>query len=170
MPIEEQGGLMHCTRCGAEISPMSPLCRYCNAPVKPDRELSSDDREKIGVVVRAMEEILAAAAGNSMAAGISFVLLASGSIASYFLYLPLLGSRIQALVFAVITGCVSFVTFGIIVEMTERRVAGRVYRDDVKRRIEEYLTAMSFHRYEFDTIAGEILPRKAKLRRFLFMP
>ena len=161
---------IRCSNCGAEVSLTSAVCKYCNSPITPERALAAADREKVSDVVSAMEETLQVESGNSWITGVVFLFLGICAIGSFFLYSVLLSSDTTVWVLTIFSGLMLFITFGAVVEYTERKAVKKAYRDDVKVRIDEYLKTMNFHRYEFDGIADEQLPKKALLRRFLFMP
>ncbi len=161
---------IRCSNCGAEVFSTSAVCRYCNTPIKPEKLLAEGDREKISDVVSAMEETLQVESGNSWITGVAFLFLGVLAVVSFFLYSMLLSSVTTVWVLTIFSGLLLFITFGAVVEYTERKAVGKAYREDVKVRIDEYLKTMNFHRYEFDSVADDLLPKKALLRRFLFTP
>jgi hypothetical protein len=161
---------IRCSNCGAEVSLTNAVCRYCKSPIKPESVLRDADREKIADVVSAMEETLKVASGNSWFTGVAFLFFSILALGSFFLYSAVLSPGITAWVLTIFTALTFFITFGAVVEFTERKAVGKAYREDVKVRIDEYLRTMNFHRYDFDGVADDLLPKKALLRRFLFMP
>jgi len=159
---------MKCPGCGATVSLESALCMYCAAPLRADRVLPPEDLEKIRGVVNAMEDSLKYAEGNSRTAGLGFILLSVLGIASYFFYFWVFPSGWKAGVLTAVTAAVLFCAFGFVVGITNRRVWIRIYNEDLKNRIDDYLRSMSFSRYAFDHDADRILPKNARLRAFLF--
>ena len=161
--------IIKCTNCGAEVSITNAVCRYCKTPIRPVRDLSDADRKKISDVVSAMEETLHVASGSSWILGAAFLILSIIALGSYFVYSSFILSIVTVWVLTVFSVIVLFITFGAMVDFSERRAVKKAYQDDVKLRIDEYLKLMKFHRYEFDGVADDLLPKKALLRRFLFM-
>jgi len=159
-----------CDSCGASVPVTDSLCRYCKSPVRQGRELTEAENERLKSIANAMEETLKEAENSSWVLGICFILLGAGSIGSYFAFSALTGSAVKPVVFSIITAMISFLVFGVVVGIVNDRTLKRIYNNDVKLRINEYLQNVHLNRYEFDFIADRTLPKKALLRRFLFRP
>ncbi len=162
--------LVKCPGCGASVSLAGAVCRYCAAPLRSDRVLPLEDLEKLRMVANAMEESLKSVENNSRTAGFSFIVLAAIGIASYFFYSWYFPAGWRAVVLTAVTAAVLFCTFGFVVDITKRRAWVRLYNDDLKIRIDNYLQSMNYSRYEFDHEADRVLPKGARLRAFLFKP
>ena len=119
-------------------------------------------------VAKAMEETLQEHENSSWILGICFILLGGAAIGSYFFYSLITGSAVLPVILSLITGFILFIVFGLIVGRVNNRTLEKIYNDDIKNRINEYLENMQINRYEFDFIANQSLSKKSLLRRFLF--
>ena len=159
----------NCANCGAPAPITRSLCSYCLTPLRQGRDLTPDEIGRLERVAGAMELIMKEAEHSSPAIVIAFIALSAASIASYFLYGMIAPGGPRPLVLALLTGVVSFFAFGGIVTFFGEQSIEKKYREDVAVRIDEYLENGGIARYEFDDAAHRTLPKKALLRRYLFI-
>lgn len=159
---------INCKNCGAVLSYHDSTCKYCNTKIIPEGKIANEDYNKLKNVAFAMEESLKSSKGLAMLQGFSFLLLSLLVVVSYFLLYHFSGSETKAIVFTVFIGFAMFLFFGFIIEKTDSIALKKKYKLDVKSRIDDYLKTMNFHRYEFDFVAEKELPKKAKLKQFLY--
>ena len=156
-----------CKNCGAPIAITDSVCSYCHSPNREETELTAKQREGLTSVAKAMETVLEENSEHRWS-GPVFLLLFGAGIGSYFLFKLLVDTKLEAGIFTGLTTLVLFVFFGFSVGVLENRQVSKVYKNEVKKRIDDYLTHQGIHRYSFDEIAQAKLEEDAKLQRFLF--
>jgi hypothetical protein len=159
---------INCSNCGASIGRSDTVCRYCNTPVIKTYNISEKDRENLEAFIGALEGKFKAIEGKSWIQGVVFLLLAFLTVASYFFYSSLFPVSIKPIILSVITGLILFVFFGYTLELTDGIAFRKLYRNEIKELINEYLGEMKYSRHLFNLTAHKLLPEDAILRKFLF--
>lgn len=161
---------MNCKNCGASADSKSALCPYCGSPVIPDRKLSHQDEEYLKTFIQELEDKLKVGKDRYDWANAMFFLgIGILTIASYFFFGKVLDcSFCEQVIFTSLTGLILLIIFGFFIITLENKALDRTYKKELKGIIDSYLDEMNFFRYEFDRVANETLPKKAKLRRFLY--
>ncbi|MCP4130582.1 MAG: hypothetical protein GY754_06330 [bacterium] len=159
---------VECGNCGAHVPLTNSLCKYCKTPIDTGHKLTDADKEKLTAVINSMEEALKASEGLEWIGGVSFILLAGLAVGLFILFNRIFSSLPAVVGLSVFTGIVLFCFFGFIIALSQSHGYRKAYDNDLRLRINEYLENRNFTRYQFDTLAEEVLGKKAVLRRFLF--
>jgi len=159
---------VECSNCGSEVPITDSLCRYCNTPIETGHKLTKGEEEKLTAVINAMEEALVAAESLNWVSGVSFLGISIISVGLFLLYYWLLDSTIVLILLTVFTIAALFLFLGFVISYTDNLTYRKLYRGDVKERINEYLENQGFSRHQFDVLAEKVLKDDAVLRRFLF--
>ncbi len=159
---------VNCGNCGASIGHSDAVCRYCNTPVIKSSDLSEKESENLEAFIGAVEGKFKAVEGKSWIQGVVFFLLAVMAVASYFFYSSLFLTAIKPIVLSAITGLILFIFFGFTLELTDGIAFRKLYRNEIKKLIDDYLEEMKYSRHLFDLTAHKVLPGDAILRKFLF--
>ncbi len=159
---------VECSNCGSEVPITDSLCRYCNTPIETGHKLSKAEEEKLTAVINAMEEALVTSEGLNWISGVSFLIISILAVGLFLLYYWLINSTVAIVLLIIFTVVTLFLFLGFIITYTDNLSYRKVYRDDVRTRINEYLESQYFSRHQFDVLAEKVLKEDAVLRRFLF--
>lgn len=157
-----------CPNCGAQAILTSAFCKYCSTPIKRRESLTKDEIKNIISVALSMEEHLKSCKSKDIVSILSFVFFSITAIASYFLFDTIAEGRIAILLLTTFSALILFLLWGATISYSENKIISKTYQNDIKTRIEEYIISQNLSRYDFDHTAGENLPPKSLLRRFLF--
>ena len=161
---------MKCENCGASADSKNAVCPYCGSPVIPDRKLSKQEEDYLKAFIQGLEDKLAVSKDRyDWINALIFLGGAFLTVASYFFFGNALGCSVfERIIFTLLSGLTFFIIFGFFVTNLENKALDRVYGNELKTTIDGYLDEMNIFRYDFDRIANNTLPKKARLRRFLY--
>jgi hypothetical protein len=132
--------------------------------------LSQEEEDYLKTFIQGLEDKLAISKdGYDWLNALIFFVILCLTIASYFFFGKTLGCSVfEQAIFTLFSGLTFFVLFGFFITSLENKALDRAYSNELKSVIDSYLEEMKFFRYDFDRIANNILPKKAKMRRFLY--
>jgi protein-S-isoprenylcysteine O-methyltransferase Ste14 len=158
-----------CKTCGAHLTSVHLGCPYCGTLVVPDRVLDARQEEELTLLAQNAEAKLQELKGRNDAVVIAVLLGGVAvTIGAYFLFRYLALSTAVLGVFVALVGAAMFLVFGWAIGLAEGRALDRAYHDQVKQELDVFLVTKGYFRCEFDMHASRVLPKNARLRRFLF--